>query len=87
MINQNFDNKIKHALYLLTLCLSGGAAGGICEKATTFRDGKTKSLNTGVVTFINYNKKLVKKISEIVFTHQTGHSFGSPVRSIKLLFR
>ncbi|KAL9985306.1 hypothetical protein ACROYT_G007694 [Oculina patagonica] len=56
---------------------TGGAAGGICEKATTFRDGKKKSLNTGVVTFVNYNRKLPKKISQIAFVHQTGHNFGA----------
>lgn len=57
----------------------GGAAGGICEKATSFRDGKTKSLNTGVVTFVNYNKKVLRKVSEITFAHEAGHNFGSPV--------
>ena len=64
---------------LLLFVLSGGAAGGICEKATTFRDGKKKSLNTGVVTFINYNKKVLQKVSQITFAHETGHNFGSPV--------
>ncbi|KAJ7394089.1 Disintegrin and metalloproteinase domain-containing protein 10 [Desmophyllum pertusum] len=57
---------------------AGGAAGGICEKATTFRDGKKKSLNTGVVTFINYNKKVIQKVSQITFAHETGHNYGSP---------
>lgn len=57
---------------------AGGAAGGICEKATSFRDGKTKSLNTGVVTFVNYNKKVLRKVSEITFAHEAGHNFGSP---------
>ncbi|PFX21056.1 Disintegrin and metalloproteinase domain-containing protein 10 [Stylophora pistillata] len=56
----------------------GGAAGGICETATSFRDGKTKSLNTGVVTFVNYNKKVLRKVSEITFAHEAGHNFGSP---------
>lgn len=63
----------------LLFALTGGAAGGICEKATTFRDGKKKSLNTGVVTFINYNKQVVQKVSQITFAHETGHNFGSPV--------
>ena len=64
-------------------CVStGGAAGGICEKAAFFKYGKSfkkKSLNTGVVTFKQYNKKLIKKVSQITFTRETGHSFGSPV--------
>ena len=61
------------------IALQGGAAGGICEKATTFRDGKKKSLNTGVVTFINYGKQVSLKVSQITFAHETGHNFGSPV--------
>ena len=60
--------------------LSDGAAGGICEKAATFRDGKKKSLNTGVVTFSQVDQsKVTRKVSEITFAHQNGHSFGSPV--------
>lgn len=39
---------------------------------------KTKSLNTGIVTFKQYNKTAIKKVSQITFTHETGHSFGSP---------
>ncbi|XP_078360304.1 disintegrin and metalloproteinase domain-containing protein 10-like [Oculina patagonica] len=57
---------------------TGAAAGGICEKATTFRDGKKKSLNTGVITFVNYNKKVIPKVSQIIFAHELGHNFGSP---------
>lgn len=57
---------------------AGSAAGGICEKAQTFRDGKKKSLNTGVVTFINYGKQVLQKVSQITFAHETGHNFGSP---------
>lgn len=57
---------------------AGNAAGGICEKATFFRDGKEKSLNTGVVTFINYGKQVSQKVSQITFAHETGHNFGSP---------
>ncbi|XP_073239875.1 disintegrin and metalloproteinase domain-containing protein 10-like [Porites lutea] len=56
----------------------GGAAGGICEKRTKFRDGRRRNLNTGVVTFIHYRKKVTPKISEITFAHETGHNFGSP---------
>jgi len=36
-------------------------------------------LNTGIVTFKQYNKTAIKKVSQITFTHETGHSFGSPV--------
>lgn len=57
---------------------TGGAAGGICEEATRFSDGKEKNLNTGVVTFINYGKQVAQKVSQITFAHETGHNFGSP---------
>ncbi|XP_020898884.1 disintegrin and metalloproteinase domain-containing protein 10 [Exaiptasia diaphana] len=52
-------------------------AGGICEKMRTFQNGK-KSLNTGVVTFINYGKAVPQRVSEITFAHEVGHNFGSP---------
>ena len=64
--------------FLLCL-LQGGAAGGICEKGTRFRDGRIKNLNTGVVTFIHYRKKVIPTVSEITFAHETGRNFGSPV--------
>ena len=66
-------------IVLRLLRFAENIAGGICEKAAAFRDGKKKSLNTGVVTFVNYNKRVVTKVSQITFAHETGHNFGSPV--------
>ncbi|XP_060076625.1 disintegrin and metalloproteinase domain-containing protein 10-like [Ylistrum balloti] len=58
------------------------SAGGICEKNKPFpgEDGRTvsKSLNTGIVTIINYGKRVVPTVSHLTFAHEVGHNFGSP---------
>lgn len=63
-----------------------GASGGICEKYKTYSEninGKSenvkRSLNTGIITFLNHNAKIPLKVSEITFAHEIGHNFGSPV--------
>ena len=66
--------------------VAGKAAGGICEIARKYSDGRKKTLNTGVVTFINYNKVVPSRISEVTFAHELGHNFGAKVRMISLLF-
>ncbi|KAG0424686.1 hypothetical protein HPB47_028095 [Ixodes persulcatus] len=62
-------------------------AGGICEKNRPSVDiaPGTKnyrqfylSLNTGIVTFVNYNMPLPLMVSEVTFMHELGHNFGSP---------
>lgn len=62
-----------------------GASGGICEKYKTYSEninGKSenvkRSLNTGIITFLNHNAKIPLKVSEITFAHEIGHNFGSP---------
>jgi hypothetical protein len=59
-----------------------GAAGGICEKFMSFRDGyavKERSLNTGIVTFLNYNRHVPPLVSQLAFAHEVGHNFGAQV--------
>lgn len=56
---------------------SSSTAGGICEKHTTFSGGVSKSLNTGVVSFINYGQDVPTTVSRITFAHEMGHNFGS----------
>lgn len=65
-----------------TLLLYSSAAGGICEPHKQYKErGKEvkKSLNTGVITLINYAKRVPPKVSQLTFAHEVGHNFGSPV--------
>uniref|UniRef100_A0AAY4DMV3 Disintegrin and metalloproteinase domain-containing protein 10 n=1 Tax=Denticeps clupeoides TaxID=299321 RepID=A0AAY4DMV3_9TELE len=55
-----------------------GSSGGICELKKTYSDGKTKSLNTGIITVQNYASHVPPKVSHITFAHEVGHNFGSP---------
>lgn len=57
------------------------AAGGICEKYQSFPEGMRKvkkSLNTGILTLVNFNKRVPPKVSQLTFAHEVGHNFGSP---------
>jgi disintegrin and metalloproteinase domain-containing protein 10 len=58
------------------------ASGGICEKYKEYTENGRrikKSLNTGVVTLVNYNARVPPKVSTLTFAHEVGHNFGSPV--------
>ncbi|XP_048748711.2 disintegrin and metalloproteinase domain-containing protein 10-like [Ostrea edulis] len=57
------------------------AAGGVCERYKAVREqGRTvqKSLNTGIVTLINYARRVPPRVSQLTFAHEVGHNFGSP---------
>ncbi|KAH6930052.1 hypothetical protein HPB50_008166 [Hyalomma asiaticum] len=56
---------------------------GVCDKKRIVQSeqkyGLTKlSLNTGIVTFLNYGSHVASAVSEITFCHEMGHNFGSP---------
>lgn len=55
---------------------SSTGTGGICQKNTVVND-VAKSLNTGVVTILNYGTRVVDLLVQISFLHEVGHSFGS----------
>ncbi|GAB6032029.1 hypothetical protein CHUAL_010400 [Chamberlinius hualienensis] len=51
-------------------------AGGVCEKNGYYR-GSLKSLNTGIVTLLNYGKHVPPAVSHVTLAHEIGHNFGS----------
>uniref|UniRef100_A0A5K4EXY5 ADAM10 endopeptidase n=1 Tax=Schistosoma mansoni TaxID=6183 RepID=A0A5K4EXY5_SCHMA len=57
-----------------------GGAGGVCEKHRKMLEGNQnvfKSLNTGIVTLLNYGSKVATKVSQLTFAHELGHNFGA----------
>ena len=73
--------KPTHLPFLLTT----EASGGICEKYKEYTENGRrikKSLNTGVVTLVNYNARVPPKVSTLTFAHEVGHNFGSPVSQL-----
>ena len=56
------------------------SSGGICDKNkqhTENGDRQSKSLNTRVITAVNYGRELSPRISYLNFAHQMGHSLGA----------
>lgn len=58
---------------------SAGSVGGICEKFTRV-NGVDKSLNTGIVTIVNYGREVPQLVVQLTLAHEIGHNFGSQVR-------
>ncbi len=53
-----------------------GSVGGVCERRQTLQ-GVAKSLNSGIVTIVNYKSRVPEAVSQITFAHEVGHNFGS----------
>lgn len=80
-------------LGLAWVASASGASGGICEKYKTYTEtvegmyqSTKRSLNTGIITFVNYNSRVPPKVSQLTLAHEIGHNFGSPV-SIEFDFK
>jgi disintegrin and metalloproteinase domain-containing protein 10 len=53
-----------------------GAVGGICEQQATI-NGNPMSLNSGVVTHVNYGSRTTTRNNQLTFGHETAHALGS----------
>lgn len=62
---------------------AGGNRGGICEDRVRLQVGE-RSLNTAIVTFLNYGARQPRSVSVITVAHEFGHNFGSPVSYVTL---
>lgn len=65
--------------YIPPLFLVSPSPGGICERYQTFSGGVRRTLNTGIVTLLNYGRRVPTGVSALTFAHEAGHNFGSQV--------
>jgi disintegrin and metalloproteinase domain-containing protein 10 len=63
-------------LGLAWVAKTSGSIGGICERRQMVQ-GSNKSLNSGIITVINYQARVADAVSQITLAHEVGHNFGA----------
>ena len=53
-------------------------SGGVCQRPERVSGG-VRTLNTGIVTSLNYGRRIPPSLSALTFAHEAGHNFGSNV--------
>ena len=59
----------------------GGNRGGICEDPVRISVG-TRSLNSAIVTALNFGSRQSRAVIVITISHEFGHNFGAPVSRV-----
>ena len=75
---RDFENGVVGLAYVAPQA-SMGSVGGICEIYRTFSLGIQQTLNTGIVSSLNYGRRITSSLTAITFAHEAGHNFGSMV--------
>lgn len=73
-MNEEFRNLSKN--------IFSDTAGGICQQYTKYSEASNfvyRSLNTGIITLVNYGNRVPNRVSQLTLAHEIGHNFGSPV--------
>lgn len=78
----SLETKPTHFMFIRSSVCASGNWGGICSQPTTLRNGRTSTLNTGLVTIQNYGQLLPPRHVQLTLAHELGHSLGSPVSRI-----
>ena len=68
----------QYKINILYFSHEASGSGGICDRKQSF-GSNTKTLNTGIVTNLNYGNTMTTTVTEITLAHEIGHNFGSKV--------
>lgn len=70
--NRDFENGVLGLAWVAGL----GGAGGICDRYQPYK-GQSMSLNSAIVTILNYGSHVSTAVTEVTLAHEFGHNFGS----------